>query len=117
MTLDFTSFGEVCVTINKCIDYILFRCGVTTMKLTPGASVLFDVRDTIKATKSAAKWFHTHVWKILNLAKSVKPKCLTAVAFLSFRVTMSDIDDLAKLRRPLGYIRHIHTRGIELKVG
>jgi hypothetical protein len=87
------------------------------MKLTSGASVLFDVRDTNKATESAAKWFHTHVWKILNLAKSVKPECLTAVAFQSTRVTMSDIDDLAKLRRLLGYIRHIHTRNIELKVG
>ena len=36
------------------------------------------------------KWFHTHVAKILYLAKRVKPECLTAVAFLSTRVTKSD---------------------------
>jgi hypothetical protein len=60
---------------------------------------------------------HTHVAKILYLAKRVKPECLTAVAFLSTRVTMTDIDDLAKLRRLLGYIRYSHTRGIVLRVG
>ena len=47
----------------------------------------------------------------------MKPECLTAVAFLSTRVSMSDIDDLAKLRRLLEYIRHTRTRGIVLRVG
>jgi Reverse transcriptase (RNA-dependent DNA polymerase) len=117
MTFDFTTAGEVRVTMDKCIDDILSGCGVTTTKVTPGASVLFDVRDAPKATESEAKWFHTHVAKILYLAKRVKPECLTAVAFLSTRVTMSDIDDLAKLRRLLGYIRHTRTRGIVLRVG
>jgi hypothetical protein len=87
MTFDF-------VTMDKCIDDILSGCRVTTTKVTPGASVLFDVRDAPKATESEAKWFHTHVAKILYLAKRVKEECLTAVAFLSTRVTKSDIDDL-----------------------
>ncbi len=88
-----------------------------TTKVTPATSVLFDIRDDPRATESEAKWFHTHVAKILYLAKRVKPECLTAVAFLSTRVTKSDIDDLAKLRRLLGYIRHTRTRGIVLRVG
>jgi Reverse transcriptase (RNA-dependent DNA polymerase) len=117
MTFDFTTAGEVRVTMDKCIDDILTGCGVTTTKVTPGTSVLFDVRDALRATESEAKWFHTHVAKILYLAKRVKPECLTAVAFLSTRVTMSDIDDLAKLRRLLGYIRHTRTRGIVLRIG
>jgi hypothetical protein len=87
MTFDF-------VTMDKCIDDILSGCGVTTTKVTPGASVLFDVRDAPKATESEAKWFHTHVAKILYLAKRVKEESLTAVAFLSTRVTKSDIDGL-----------------------
>ena len=70
-----------------------------TSKVTPGSSVLFDVRDIPKATEAGAKWFHTHAAKILYLAKRVRPECLTAVAFLSTRVAAPDIDDLAKLRR------------------
>ena len=117
MTFDFTTIGQVCVTMLKCVDDILSGCGVETTKVTPGASVLFDVRDAPKATESEAKWFHTHVAKILYLAKRVRPECLTAVAFLSTRVAAPDIDDLAKLRRLLGYIRLTRTRGIVLRVG
>ena len=117
MTFDFTITGQVCITMLKCVDDILSGCGVETTKVTPGASVLFDVRDAPKATEQEAKWFHTHVAKILYLAKRVRPECLTAVAFLSTRVAAPDIDDLAKLRRLLGYIRLTRTRGIVLKVG
>ena len=106
MTFDFTTAGEVRVTLDKCVDDILAGCGVMTAKVTPGAWVLFYVRDAPKAIETEAEWFHTYVEKILYLAKRVKPECLTAVAFLSTRVTVSDIDDLAKLRRLLGYIRH-----------
>ena len=117
MTFDFTTTGEVCVTMHKCVDDILSGCGVEITKVTPAASVLFDVRDAPKATEDEAKWFHTHVAKILYLAKRVRPECLTAVAFLSTRVAAPDIDDLAKLQRLLGYIRLTRTRGIVLKVG
>ena len=71
MTFDFTTTGEVRVTIDKCVDDILAGCGVMTTKVTPGASVLFDVRDAPKATETEAKWYHTHVAKILYLAKRV----------------------------------------------
>jgi predicted lactoylglutathione lyase len=117
MTFDFTTIGQVCVTMHKCVDDILSGCGVEMTKVTPAASALFDVRDAPKATEDEAKWFHTHVAKILYLAKRVRPECLTAVAFLSTRVAAPDIDDLAKLRRLLGYIRLTRTRGIVLKVG
>ena len=117
MTFDFTIPGQVCITMLKCVDDILSGCGVDTTKVTPGASVLFDVRDAPKATQQEAKWFHTHVAKILYLAKRVRPECLTAVAFLSTRVAAPDIDDLAKLRRLLGYIRLTRARGIVLRIG
>ena len=87
-----------------------------TTKATPGASVLFDVRDAPKVPESEARWFHTHVAKELYLAKRVRPEFLTAVAFLSTRVASPDIDYMAKLRRLLGHIRHTRTRGIVLKV-
>lgn len=55
--------------------------------------------------------------KLLYLAKRVRPECLTAVSFLATRVTSCDIDDMAKLRRVLGYLRGTRERGITLKIG
>ena len=65
MTFDFTTAGEVRVTMDKCVDDILAGCRVMTTKVTPGALVLFDVRDAPKATETEAKWFHTHVATIV----------------------------------------------------
>ena len=86
---------------------------------TPGSSVSDSSMSEMlrDAPEAKAKWFHTHVAKILYLAKRVRPECLTAVAFLSTRVAAPDIGDLARLRRLLGYIRLIRTRGIMLRVG
>jgi hypothetical protein len=54
---------------------------------------------------------------MLYLAKRVRPECLTAVSFLTTRVQKCDIDDLAKLRRVLGYLKATQERGIVLRVG
>jgi hypothetical protein len=117
MTFDFTIPGEVRVTMDNCVNDILSGSGVTKTRVTPAASTLFDTRDAKKATDVEAKWFHTHVAKVLYLAKRVRPECLTAVAFLSTRVQVCDIDDLAKLTRLLGYLRHTRDRGIILRIG
>jgi predicted lactoylglutathione lyase len=117
MTFDFSEPGQVRVTMDNCVDDILSGCGVETTRATPAASVLFDVRDAPKSTESESKWFHTYVAKVLYLAKRARPECLTAVAFLSTRVAVCDIDDLAKLRRLLGYIKLTRDRGIVLRVG
>jgi hypothetical protein len=117
MTFDFSKAGEVRVTVDKCVDDILSGCGVTTTKMTPGASVLFEVWDAPKAIAAEAKWFHTYVAKMLYLAKRTRPECLTVVAFLSTRVNVCNIDDLAKLRRLSGCIGHTRTRGIVLRIG
>jgi hypothetical protein len=109
--------GEVRVTMDSCVENILSGCGVETTRATPASSFLFDVRDAPKASVSESAWFHTHVAKLLYLAKRVRPECLTAVAFLSTRVALCDIDDLAKLRRLLGYLRFTRDRGIVLRIG
>jgi Reverse transcriptase (RNA-dependent DNA polymerase) len=71
MTFYFSTAGEVRVTMDKCVDDILSRCGVTTTKMTPGASVLVEVRDAPKATAAEVKWFHTYVAKMLYLTKRI----------------------------------------------
>ena len=55
MTFDFTIIGQVCVTMHKCVEEILSGCAVETTKVTPGSSVLFDVRDAPKATEAESQ--------------------------------------------------------------
>ena len=91
---------------------------MTAPTATPAAETLFDVRsDVEKASLSEAKYFHTYVAKILYLAKRVRPECLTAVSFLTTRVHDCDIDDMAKLKRLLGYLLGTRDRGIVLRIG
>ena len=87
------------------------------MRATLSASNLFDTRDAPKATAEEVKIFRTFLAKLLHLAKRVKPECLVAVAFLTTRVYEVDQDDMAKLRRLLGYLRATPNRGIVLRVG
>jgi hypothetical protein len=118
MTFDFTVPGEARVTMAHCVDSILSGCGVHTTAKTPAAPWLFEVRDSQpKATPDEAEWFHTHVAKMLWLAKRARPECLVAVSFLSTRVTKCDRDDLNKLKRLLGYLRATRERGIVLRIG
>jgi hypothetical protein len=117
MTFDYREDGQVRITMENCVNDILVGCGVETTRATPAASTLFDVRDAPKVTAEESKYFHSHVAKLLYLSKRVRPECLTAVAFLSTRVQCCDIDDMAKLKRLLGYLRGTRDRGIVLRVG
>jgi len=118
MCFDFSNDGEVRITMEHCVNDILKSCGEVKVKPTPASSTLFDINATqVKVSEEQRKFFHTHVAKLLYLAKRVRPECLTAVAFLSTRVQACDIDDLAKLVRLLGYVKGTSSRGIVLRVG
>jgi hypothetical protein len=52
---------------------------------------------------------------MLYLAKRDRPECLAVVSFLSTRVQECDVDDMAKLKRQVGYIRGSSERGITLQ--
>ena len=118
MTFDFSEPGKVKVTMSHCVQDILSTCGVSGTATTPASESLFESRDTVaKATEEERKWFHTHTAKMLYLAKRVRPECLTAVSFLSTRVSQCDADDLKKLTRLLRYVRGTPERGIVLEVG
>jgi hypothetical protein len=118
MTFDFTVPGEVSITMENCVSDILAECGVTAARATPAAETLFEVRADVRtASPAEAAYFHTYVAKILYLAKRVRPECLTAVSFLTTRVQECDIDDMAKLKRLLGYLLGTRHRGITLRIG
>ena len=105
------------MTMDNCTEDILKYYGASEAKATPATSNLFDVRDAPKLSVEESKYFHSYVAKLLYLAKRVRPECLTAVSFLSTRVQVCDIDDMAKLRRLLGYILGTRHRGIILCIG
>jgi hypothetical protein len=117
MTFDYRTPGEVRVTMDNATDSILEGCGVDTPRATPAASTLFETRDTVKLAGGEYTFYRSYVPKILYLAKRVRPECLTAVAFLTTRAQAPDIDDMAKLKRLLGYLLGARHRGIVLRVG
>lgn len=49
-------------------------------------------------------WFHQVVATMLSLAKSARPVCIIAVAYLATRVTNCDADDVDKLCRLVRYV-------------
>jgi hypothetical protein len=104
--------------MDNCVRDILASSKVTSTKSTPASEDLFDVREgATSASIEDSKYFHTHVAKMLYLAKRVRPECLTAVSFLSTRVQCCDEDDMRKLRRLLGYLLRTKERGIVLRIG
>ena len=117
MTFDFSSAGEVKITMENCVNEILAGCGVSKIASTPASPILFDIRDSPKVSKEEAKWFHSYTAKLLYLSKRIRPECLTTVAFLTTRVAECDQDDLGKLRRLLAYVRGTRERGIILRIG
>jgi hypothetical protein len=117
MTFDFTLSGQVSITMKNCVDDILASGGAQPSRTSAATSNLFEVRDAPKVSASESAYFHTHVAKILYLAKRIRPDCLTAAAFLSTRVTCCDSDDLSKLYRLLGYLLFTRSRGISLCIG
>lgn len=117
MLFDFTTPGEVRVTMDNLMNDILSTCGVDTARATPASSVLFDTRDAQRLDVGQQAYFRKFVAKVLYMAKRVRPECLTAVAFLTTRVNVCDVDDLAKLHRLLGYLLGTRDRGIALRIG
>jgi hypothetical protein len=118
MDLDFTVPGECRITMDGMIDDILAKCGVDGIASTPATEELFNVNPACpETTLQDRDWFHQQTAKMLYVSKRVRPECLTTVAFLATRVTKSDMDDLAKLKRLLKYLRSTAGRGICLRPG
>ena len=78
---------------------------VDNIALTPAPSHLFDVNEECPIlTKETAKLFHHIVAQLLFLAKRGRPDLLTAVAFLTARVTSPDKDGFKKLQCAIRYL-------------
>ena len=72
---------------------------------TPAANHLFEVRNTAaKLNKDHAERFHHLTAKLLYLSQWGRPDIRTAVAFLSTRVSQTDVNDKKKLGRVMKYL-------------
>jgi hypothetical protein len=109
MVLDYSVPGKVSIDMSAYTRQVLadlpdYYNGLDT---TPARNDLFSI-DT-KAPDLAsddADAFHTLVAKLLFLSMRGRPDILTAVAFLCTRVSCPTIQDKAKLRRVIRYLRN-----------
>ena len=99
--------GLVEVEQRKQIEEVLTHFGpFETHKFnSPCANHLWHVNENAeKLSKEKSDLFHSIVAKLLYITKRSRPDIETAVAFLTTRVSKSDIDDLKKLKRVLSFL-------------
>lgn len=116
---DFTQEGEVNVSMDRYVDTLLQESGVDGTATTPAKDELFERvgEDGGQVDPPTREWFHSLVARLLYLAKILRRECLTAVAYLSTRVTCATRGDVEKLRRLVRYLRPTRTLGLRLRVG
>lgn len=118
MVLDLSHPGEARVSMKGFVEDMLLSSGVTGGVKLPASEGLFETRvGALLCAEPRRKEFHSLVAKLLYLAKKSRPDCLTAVAFLTTRVSRCTEDDWDKLTRVLRYINETKERGIVLRPG
>ena len=111
MTLDFTTPGEVKITMIDYVTEILDafekaepKGGGTKSSAAPADLFKID-EDCEKLKSKQATEFHNLVAKTLYATKRARPDTCTAVAFLTTRVREPDKDDWTKLVHMMKYLR------------
>jgi hypothetical protein len=118
MTFDFGKAGEVGVTMQGCEEDIITGAGDVKIAVTPALDNLFDTDTSLPPVpEDVRQWFHTLTAKMLYLAKRGRPEILTAVSYLCTRVDKCTEEDVTKLKRAMGYLKHTKGRGIRFKIG
>jgi len=109
MQIDYSADGKVKFTMPTLVAEICdqlpknLKTGPST---TPAANHLFFVREgAAKLSDTDADLFHRMTAQLLYLCKRARPDLLTAVAFLTTRVSSPDVDDMRKLGRCVRYLR------------
>ena len=109
--------GVVVLTMDGYEDDMLSDFTHLPPCITPARRNLFEVGDTNVLCREDREKFHTTVAKLLFYSLRVKPGILTAVSYLTTRVREPNEDDMAKLMRVLGYVKHTKGQGITLGRG
>ena len=117
MLFDFTTPGEVKVTMEHYTKGILEQYNVEGKVNAPALPNLFEITESPLLAEKERKKFHSIVAALLYLAKRTRPDILTTVSFLSTRVTKATESDWKRLDRLLKYLNYDPSSGIVLKPG
>jgi hypothetical protein len=121
MKFDYTMPGVCKITMDSMIEEILQEHGVQGVASTPANPELYQVEESSPENpdlnKEEREKFHGTVQKLLYLSKRVRPDLLTAVAFLTTRVSAPTAKDSGKLSRLLKYLNGSSKMGIRLGSG
>ena len=108
MTLDYTTKGKVTFKMDDYISRLMAEVpeDMNGTATTPAANYLFQTNPDAKKLNNQTSELYQHlVAKLLYLCKRVRPDIMTAVAFLTTRVSSPDQDDYNKLSRCIKYLR------------
>jgi len=115
-TFDLSVEDECKVTMEGYIADLLEKFGVTGTRATPATEHLFDATEGLEILGvETAEDFHSRVATLLYLGLRARPDILTAVSFLSSRVSKCTEEDWGKLERVLMYLNGCPEMGIVLK--
>ena len=119
MTIDYSEDGKVKFIMDDYVKGILDEApsdmdGTAT---SPAANHLFSVNEkSDKIDTKKADLYHRLTAKLLYLSKRARPDFLTAVSFLTTRVTQPDVDDWKKLGRAIKFLRKTQDLWLTLEV-
>jgi hypothetical protein len=114
MTFNFETPGEVKITTERYINEIMTENNVHGSSTVPASNDLFDIVESPELDEKRKATFHSVVAKLLYLAKRTRPDILTAISFLTTRVTKSNEKDWSKLQKVLRYLNGTRELGIIL---
>ena len=105
MDLDYSSPGFVKVSMRSMVEEAIDLYAVSGSAKTPATNNLFRVSpDSTKLIDMEREKFHSMVQRLLYIAKRARPDILTAVSFLTTRVSCPTQEDNNKLMRVLRYL-------------
>jgi histone deacetylase 1/2 len=118
MTFDYTDPGQLGVRMEGYVGDLLRDTETTGTAKTPAAEDLFEFDpESGRLDAEESETFHSHVCKLLYLAKRVRPDILLPVGVLASRVSEPTNSDMKKLKRVCRYVNGSRELGLVLKAG
>jgi hypothetical protein len=106
MDLDYSTPGVVNVSMKGMIEEAIVAYELDGVTSTPAAINLFKVSTvSVPLDDQRRGKFHSTVQLLLYIAKRARPDILTAISFLTTRVTIATDEDEGKLIRVLKYLK------------
>jgi hypothetical protein len=103
--------NAVTLDMEKMVETIISDYGIFGTASTPAVDNLFVTKiEDILLSDDEKEKFHSFTAKLLYLGRKVRPDILTAVSYLTTRVTKPTVTDKLKLERVLKYLNGSKTQ-------